>query len=314
MAVSNANFPGRNRPLRDGRGYRHMNMYLAFQKSGNVYMARLVQHVIQHFGEKWYRDQLEQTFGFGMKTGIELPSESPGLLPRIGKTHPNGALEWSTPTPYSLAIGHNVMSNSIQIMRATSVIANGGYLVQPTIVRKIVKNHRNGTKQVLLDNTAEERRKKFPQVLDPSICQEVIKCMKYVTKPGGTGTRGDINGYTEAGKSGTAEKVIDGQYSKQKFFSSFIGIAPANNPRFVLLVGIDEPAAGYVAGLGKVNQGGICAAPAFREIAYRTLQYLGVEPDDPYGYPVGDPRRDEEKADWLKEAKALKKLHDEWNN
>ena len=93
-----------------------------------------------------------------------------------------------------------------------------------------------------------------------------------------------------------------------------MGFAPAFNPRFIVLVGIDEPESRYIPGFGSMQLGGNCAAPAFKEIAFRTLQYLGVEPDDPFGYPVGDPRRNEEKADWIKELNALKKLNDEWNH
>ncbi len=121
-------------------------------------------------------------------------------------------------------------------------------------------------------------------------------------------------GYTEAGKSGTAEKVLDGIYAKDHNVSSFLGFAPAKNPRFVLLVSIDDPEKKFVPGVGKHQMGGFCAAPVFREIALRSLQYLGVAPDDPYGYPLGDPRRDPVKADLAKETLALKDLLDRWNH
>jgi cell division protein FtsI (penicillin-binding protein 3) len=120
-------------------------------------------------------------------------------------------------------------------------------------------------------------------------------------------------GYTEAGKSGTAEKIINGIYSKEHNISSFLGFAPAKNPRFVLLVSIDDPEKKIIPGLGKHQLGGICAAPVFREIATRCLQYLGVAPDDPYGYPYGDPRRNLEKADLVKEVRQLKELDKAWN-
>ena len=117
---------------------------------------------------------------------------------------------------------------------------------------------------------------------------------------------GDISGYTEAGKSGTAEKIVDGFYSKTDNISSFLGFAPAKNPRFVLLVSIDEPEVKYLPGIGKHQYGGVCAAPIFREIATQALQYLGVTPDDPYGFPPGDPRRVAEKADMIAEMQALR--------
>ena len=155
---------------------------------------------------------------------------------------------------------------------------------------------------------------KSKQVLDPAICERIVRGMKFVTKEGGTSKRADVMGYTEAGKSGTAEKVIAGNYSKQNYISSFLGFVPAKNPRFVLLVTLDEPEVKYLPGIGKQHHAGVCAAPIFRAIAERSLQYLGVEPDDPYGYPFGDPRRDSQKADWTTEVESLRKLYLDWNH
>ena len=86
------------------------------------------------------------------------------------------------------------------------------------------------------------------------------------------------------------------------------------HPRFVLMVVIDEPEAKFIPGIGKNQMGGNCAAPAFAAIGKRTLEYLGETPDDPFGFPVGDPRRDVEKAIWIKEAKALTELYESWNH
>ncbi len=313
IATSNGSFPGRSKPISDLHRHNYLNMYLALQKSSNVYMARLVQRIIEALGEKWYRTALQEILGFGIKTGVELPSESPGRVPTPGKLHPNGKMEWSTPTPYSIAFGHNILVNSLQMLRSYAVIANGGYEVRPTLVRKVVRKQRDGSEEVLLDNATEERLKTFRRVLEPEVTEEVIKAMKAVTKPGGTASKGDIQGYTEAGKTATSEKIVGGTYSKKVNISTFIGFAPAKNPRFVLLVAVDEPEFKYVPGVGKNQLGGNCCAPAFREIGLRTLQYLGVEPDDPYGYPPGDPRRNEEKADWLKEIKQLKEQYLQWN-
>ena len=139
VPTANGMFPGRKSPIKDGHVHQFLNMDMGLQKSSNVYMARLIGRLIDHMGDRWYRNALEETFGFGMKTNIELPAESPGLVPTPGKLHPNGKLEWSLPTPYSMAFGHNILINSIQMVRAYAVIANGGYLVQPHIVRKIVR-------------------------------------------------------------------------------------------------------------------------------------------------------------------------------
>ena len=310
MATSNGWFPGRSHPLKDGRTHRYLNMNLGVQKSSNIYVARLVQRLIERLGEEWYRKTLFEVFGFGQKTNIELPAESCGLLPMPGKVHPNGKLEWSAPTPFSLAIGHNILVNSIQIVRAYGMLANGGYKLQPHLIRKIVKKHGNGTQEVLHDNTSYRASQR---VLSARSVEAITHAMKFVTKEGGSAKRGDIPGYTEAGKSGTAEKVIDGIYSKTHNISSFLGFAPAKNPRFVLLVSIDDPEQRVISGVGRHQLGGVCASPIFQQIASQALRFLGVEPDDPYGGPIGDPRRDADKADMAQEVRKLKELYNRWN-
>src|ERR1700722_2470260 len=313
MDTTRTIFPGRaGHPLRDISGpHRALNLYMALQKSSNIYMAPVIHRVINTLGNEWYRKQLVTLFGFGEKTGIELPAEAVGLVPTPGKCYANGALEWSVPTPYSLSIGYNILATSVQMVRAYAVFANGGFLPQPTLVRKIVRED-----TVLLDH--QNAKAHFPMVLDRSIVREVVKGMKFSTKPGGSGNLADVNGYTEAGKTATAEKIIDGIYSKQKHISSFIGFAPASLEeevlaRFVLMVSIDEPQATLLEGGVKNHMGGRCAAPIFKEIAKKTLEYLGIAPDDPFGYPSGDPRCDLEKADWVREVKELKCLYEQWN-
>ena len=96
-------FPGRSRPISDTRVHHFMNLDMAIQKSSNIYMGRLVERIIDRIGEAWFREQI-QLFGFGVKTKIELPAESAGVVPTPGKRHPNGTLEWSTPTPFSIGI------------------------------------------------------------------------------------------------------------------------------------------------------------------------------------------------------------------
>jgi cell division protein FtsI (penicillin-binding protein 3) len=309
-------FPGRgSKPLKDPSFHKKMNMYMALQKSSNIYLAQIIDRVIHSLGNEWYRKELVSTFGFGEKTGIELPGEATGLVPTPGKMHPNGTLEWSLPTPYSLAMGHNIMATSIQMLRAYAVFANGGFLVKPTLIRKIVKKFSDGTEEIIWNQNNPDS---FPRVLSPDLAKEIVAAMKYSTKIGGTGRHAEIYGYTEAGKTGTAEKIIDGSYSKKRNVSSFIGFAPANlDPlipaRLLLIVSMDEPEAKILEDGTKNQSGGRCSGPVFREIARRTLEYLGVTPDDPYGYAPSDPRYDADKADWIKEVKELKSLYDEWN-
>lgn len=305
-------FPGRLKPIKDLRNHRFLNMDMAIQKSSNVYMAKMVQKVIERLGVDWYRNTLQDVFGFGIKTGIELPAESPGLLPTPGKLHPNGTLEWSLPTPYCIAMGHNILVNSMQMLRCFGIIINGGYEVKPTLIKKIIKRFPDNNKKVLFDLEEHKKHRKPKQLLSEKISKRLIQSMKYVTKPGGVAPKGDIFGYSDGGKTSTSEKIVNGKYSKEDHISTFIGFAPADHPRLLLMVVIDEPACKFIPGIGKNQMGGNCAAPCFRSIGLKALQFLGIEPDDPFGYPFGDPRRNSQ-GDWLKEAEILRKLYCEWN-
>ena len=312
MPTSDCHFRGRKN-LCDTHFHAFLNLDMAIQKSSNIYVARLVEKIIACLGADWYKKELH-AFGFGEKTHIELPGENTGCVPTPGKKHPNGALEWSMSTPYSLAMGHNIQCNAVQLARAYAVFANGGYLVQPTLVRKIVKTQVDGKQEILLDNTRSERKQQFPRIIETEAVTRITTAMKYTTKPGGTARRADVWGFTDAGKTGTGQKVINGRYSDTLYCSSFVGFTPFKDPAFVLVVSMDEPEYGYIPGVGKNHMGGTCSAPVFREIARRSLEYLGVTPDDPHGYPVGDPRYDPEKADWAAETKRLQALYDQWNH
>ncbi len=314
VSTSNSKFAGRSKPLKDTSFHKYLNMHMAIQKSSNIYVARLAEKIVQQLGAEWYRKTLQEDFGFGLKTGIELPAESVGVLPMPGKKHANGSLEWSKITPCILAMGHNIQTTSIQILRAHAVFANGGYLVTPTLVRKITSQGPDGSESVLLDHTNSNRKDQFPRVMSEKNAKDVLTAMKFITKIGGTSRRADIAGYTECGKTGTADKAINGIYRPQFVNSSFVGIAPAKKPVFVLIVAIDEPEYGYEPGIGKKHHGGTCAAPVFREIGRRSLEYLGIPPDDPCGYPPGDPRHDPVKADWLPEIRQLQEMYEKWNN
>lgn len=304
MATGNGKFPGRSKPITDTHYHGFLNMDMAVQHSSNIYVSRLVEKIIQRLGPHWYRQKLQDVFGFGIKTGVELPSESPGFLPTPGKMYPSKVLEWSVPTPFSMAFGHNLLATPLQMVRTYALFANGGYLVKPKLVRKIVKD------QV----TIKEMPVIKEQRVSEKIVKRVIHAMKFTTKPHGTSRKGDIWGYTEVGKSSTAKKIVNGLYSERAYFSGFVGFTPVAEPAFVLGVFFDEPEYGYIPGLGKNHNGGTCGAIAFREISRRCLEYLGISPDDPHGYPVGDPRHNADLADWIPETRKLQEKYEKWNN
>jgi cell division protein FtsI (penicillin-binding protein 3) len=294
MDVTDTSFPGRLKPIKDVRSHRFLNMRLALQKSSNVYVARLIERVIKNLGEKWYRKQLSDLFLFGKKSGIELPSEHLGMLPEIGKKYQSGLLEWSVPTPFSLAMGYNLQCNQVQILRAFASIINGGYLVKPTLIQKIA----NPTKTIFEQDT----RKSHKLPLNTFDLDEIKKALVFTTQKGGTAVYGNIRGYTEGGKSGTTEKLVNGSYCATKHYASFIGFAPFQNTKFVMIVGIDEPQYQIIPGLGYNHYGGKCSARVFSRIGEKLLPYLGVVPDDPTDQLLKD------------EVVRLTELYDAWNS
>ena len=298
---ANSSFKGRNRPLKDVSFHKSLNMYLAIQKSSNIYPARIIEKVLESLGPKWYSDQLSEVFGLGNKSGLELPYENAGMIPVYGRKYKNGKQQWSDPTPYSLAIGYNVLVNSVQMARAYSVFANGGYLVEPTLIDKIISPEGE-------EKRLKKREKK--KVLSKDIADIMMTALKYTTKKGGSAYLADIPGYSEGGKTSTTEKLVKGVYSKDTHLSNFIGVAPANSPRFVLIVTVDEPERKYIPGFGTTHFGGKCAAPIFREIGKRSLEALKVPYDDPYGFARNDPRTRQKQSDWWRETKELQAVYD----
>ena len=312
ISTSDGRFPGRRSALTDTHFYNYMNMDLALQKSSNIYPAVLVDRIIKSLGKQWYRDQLAHIFQFGQSTGIEFPAESVGLIPRFGKKHANGALEWSVSTPYSLAIGHNLQVNALQLLRVYASFVNGGYLVNPTLLKKVVKDSTAKSPRVLMDNRYR-KKEDFKRIIPQNISQRILDSLRYVTKEGGSGIRANVPGFTEGGKTGTANKIFNGTYSKEKYFSNFVGFTPAEKTKFVIFIGIDEPATTFIPGEGRMYYGSKSSAPIFKEIAKRSLKYLGVTIDDPYGVPKGDPKRQLEKSSWFQNVKKLNELSDMWN-
>ncbi len=294
IATSNGSFPKTRFRLKDGRLRKYMNFPMALQKSANIYLGKVVQRVLENIGEEWYREAFIHIFGLGKKTGIEIPSEEEGRIPKPGRLHQNKKPEWSVPTPYSMAIGHNLLVNTVQMSAAFATLANGGYKIRPTLVRKIVKE-----KEVVWENPLFSYKKE--RVLEERVVKQIQEGLLLTTQLGGTSPRGNIPYYTVLGKSGTSEKIINGKYSHEKYIASFIGFAPLEKPEFVIAVVLDEPEKKWLPFAGKNYHGGISAAPIFSKIAERSLRYLGVAPDK------------EKKEIQKQKAKESRRLYQEWN-
>ncbi len=193
--------------------------------------------------------------GFGARTGIDLNGESPGILRAVNR--------WQPSSIGSLAMGQEIGVTPLQMATAYSVLANGGLLVKPHLVREV----RTPDGTVVFQAKTESRR-----TLKAETAAAMRGMFEGVTLHG-TARKAQLNGYTAAGKTGTAQKIDPKTraYSATKFIGSFVGFAPVNNPAVVIIVVIDEPQGSY--------HGGDIAAPVFREIAEQILPELNIMPD-----------------------------------
>jgi cell division protein FtsI (penicillin-binding protein 3) len=200
-------------------------------------------------------------FGFGSFTGIDLPGESRGKLRRYE--------HWGSYSIGSISMGQEVGVTPLQMISAVSVIANGGLLYKPHAVQEM----RRGDEILVLDGpsaSAEPRR-----VIRPETAAAMRRMMEGVILQG-TGKKARLDGWTAAGKTGTAQKIdpATGRYSRSNVIASFTGFAPINNPAVTILVSIDSPA-------GYPHDGATVSAPVFKSIAEQVLPYLDVPRDVP---------------------------------
>jgi cell division protein FtsI (penicillin-binding protein 3) len=195
--------------------------------------------------------QAIKAFGFGEPTRIDLPGEVAGLVRPVQK--------WSRIHVVTTSFGQGISVTPLQLLRAYGAIANGGKLMRPYVVRRIIAP--DGT--VLRENKPEV----VNQPISPQTAAVVTQFLQGVVESG-TGTQARIDGISVAGKTGTAQKVEHGRYSARDRMSSFVGFVPADAPRFVILVVIDSPRT--------ATYGGIVAAPVFRQIAEYGLDRLGL--------------------------------------
>lgn len=200
-----------------------------------------------------------RAFGFGRKTGIELPGEEVGILPNWKR--------WDKATWSRAPIGQGISVTAIQLASAYQAIANDGVRMRPHIVGRIVDS-----KGAELYRHADEELGRPISVRAARLLRE---SMLGVAKPGGTARRAAIRGYTIAGKTGTAQKVVGGHYAPGLYRATFCGIVPATSPRLVTLVTLDFDAK------TRYHQGGNSAAPIFRRLTTAALRYLMIPPDRP---------------------------------
>ncbi|MDX1582780.1 MAG: penicillin-binding protein 2, partial [Thermoanaerobaculia bacterium] len=204
--------------------------------------------------ERLYRYMRE--FGFGERTGIELPGESVGILRPVE--------EWSALSNGIISIGQEIAATPLQVVLATAAIANGGVRMTPRIVERVVDE--NGT---TIFRPPAHQPVRVVSERTAAIMNEMLKAV--VSR--GTGNKASIPEFVVAGKTGTAQKAGRGGYLEDKTVASFTGYVPADRPRLAILVAIDEPLTS--------QYGGEIAAPVFREIAARSLRYLRVDPAYP---------------------------------
>ena len=196
-------------------------------------------------------------FGFGDPTDIELPGESPGIVPKLA--------DWSETTLPTVAFGQGISTTPIAIVRAYSAIANGGVLLRPRIVSAILDGD---GRPVYRYGPEVERRAASPATA--AILRRFLR--NVVTN--GTGNPGaQVAGYTTAGKTGTAQIAENGSYAPGAYVASFVGMIPAESPKYVILVKIERPR-------GSIY-GGVVAAPAFAEIARLAMLHAGILPAGP---------------------------------
>jgi cell division protein FtsI/penicillin-binding protein 2 len=188
-------------------------------------------------------------FGFGRVTGLDYPGEERGIVPERD--------EYSGSTMGNLPIGQGLAVTPLQMATGYAVIANGGILRKPSLISTV------GGQPT--DREGEEHR-----VLSQRTAGQLRNMLEGVLEPGGTASSVSVPGYVLAGKTGTAQKVVGGTYSEDEYVASFVGFAPAQRPKLLVAVVVDEPL--------YVHTGGEVAAPVFGEVAEFALPYLGVSP------------------------------------
>ena len=223
----------------DTHNYGVLDVTGIIRKSSNVGAAKLAALVPD---QEYY--EFLRKFGYGSKTGSGFPGEAAGGLAPPAR--------WSGTTKQTMSYGYGLSVTPLQIAHAYATIGNGGMAIAPTFIKG--------------------QRNEPAEVLSPEIANEVLHMMQTVTEPGGTAVQAAILGYHVAGKTGTARKASAGGYSRE-YLAYFAGLVPVDNPRFSMVVVLNNPKAGSI-------YGGVVSAPVFRNVMEGALRLMDVPPDD----------------------------------
>jgi cell division protein FtsI (penicillin-binding protein 3) len=258
------------RTLHDSHAYGTLSFDDVIAKSSNIGAAKIAMRL----GVGGLHETVT-AFGFGSQTEINLPGEVRGLVrPRR---------VWTQDSIYSIAMGHEIGVTPIQLVAAYAAVVNGGVLYRPKVVARIVNE--NGEELYALHPQALRR------VISEQTSQKMREILARVVQPGGTGTKAFCAEWAIGGKTGTTKKIdpITRTYSNTLYVGSFCGFAPAENPRLVCLITVDEPhkGTGYY--------GGTVACPGVREVLRKGLSVLNVPPRnaDAQKKAVADARKPE---------------------
>jgi cell division protein FtsI (penicillin-binding protein 3) len=249
----NGSFSYGGRILRDHHGYGQMSVFDILVKSSNIGSAKMA---LMMGDDKYY--EYVRRFGFGERTGVELPGEIPGMV--------SPPARWDKLTITRMPMGHAIAVTPLQMVMGMSVVANGGKLMKPHIVKSV--KDESGT--AIYDFQPEVVREVVPE----KTAKFVSDALEGVVGERGTAALARVAGFRVAGKTGTAQKVDPkGGYSPGKYVVSFVGYMPAEDPRFVCLIMVNDA---KIA--SNLNYGGLVAAPIFSRVAEKAARYLDLTP------------------------------------
>lgn len=240
--VENGVWNTAHRTIRDVHGYDTLSVAEILLHSSNIGAAKLSARMNRGLQYAYLRD-----FGFGTPTGVRVPSESAGLLRRPA--------DWSAVSQASLAFGYELLTTSVQLTSAYGALANGGVLMRPALIREV----RSPDGDPIWRSEPEPVRR----VIATDVAEQVTEILTWVVSEEGTGRRAALETIPIAGKTGTARIASNGGYAERRYAASFVGFAPADDPKLVILTKLEDPKGQYY--------GGGIAAPVSRSVLQAML-------------------------------------------